>query len=101
GGATWPDILIDMPLGVGTGPGQLAATDDVLVCLNGESSVLWTSADNFAVARSTGLNRSAGAKGCQIVPAAGRFFIIGRVGTDNSNCKIISTADGTSFTESS
>lgn len=98
GGATWPDVILDEP-STAIRPFQLACNDDVLVCLSSLSQWLWTSEDSFATPRSTGVNVGPAGTGRQIVAAAGRFYIIGRVGTDNSNCVCVSTVDGLTFSD--
>src|SRR5690606_21455360 len=94
----WPDIIINGSSGAA--PFQIAINDDILLCISQNNQWLWTSEDNFATARSTGVGKVSGAIGRQIVHADGAFYFIGRIGSDNDNCVCVPTEDGINFGDS-
>lgn len=95
GGATWPDKIVDGEADT-TIPLQLCKGNGVLLVVNSNVQSVYTSADDFAAAHSTGTSRTAESlprneiEGRNVAYASLRFFIMGDSG-------VVSTTDGLTF----
>lgn len=96
-GAVWDTLIVDGRDGA-VSPFQLCNRYGKLLVVNRDCSLVWTSADNFSVAHSTGVYRTPAdfprneKDGRVIAPAGGRFYIIGDAG-------VVSTLDGITFSD--
>lgn len=102
GGATWPDKILDFAAAETTYPFQLKAANGVLICISVDSGTAWTSEDDFATARSTGVlsNNNAG-KGRYIEFASPYFFIVSgeNGGSPGLADRCVTTTTGIEFSE--
>ena len=105
-GTDWNDILIDNSGGGAIHPLQLEVGNGKLLVYCWGSQYVYTSADNFAVAHSTGIARDTAVEpveetvGRQITFAGGYFYIISGgayTPTPALGNKVVATADGLTF----
>lgn len=95
GGATLDELVIDGRDGTAS-PFQMCLGNGILIVVNRDVTKVWTSADGFTTAHSTGVSRSIAdlprneKEGRFVAYASGRFFIMGDTGA-------VSTTDGITF----
>jgi hypothetical protein len=108
GGATWPTLVVDIATFGADAPVYLKAGNGILLALSRDSATVWTSADGFAAAHSTGIAGDALAnppivsrygRGPMLAFAGNLFFAVSPANstTPALGNKCVSTADGITF----
>ena len=96
GGATWDTLLVDGRDDASIKPFQMSTGGGVVIAVNRDVTMVFTSADGFATGHATGVSRTIAdlprneVEGRFVAYAAGRFYIMGDSG-------VVSTIDGITF----